>query len=108
MRTNHHEFHHQVTATTKGFDVMIWVIVDWFTKSAYFLVICERSSAEKLAGIYVHKIVAQHGILVSITFDRDVQFTSHFWQKFHEEMGMRLHLSTTYHPHTNGQSERTI
>nr|GEZ08797.1 putative ribonuclease H-like domain-containing protein [Tanacetum cinerariifolium] len=31
-----------------------------------------------------------------------------FWQSMQEELGTRLDMSTTYHPQTDGQSERTI
>ena len=87
---------------------MIWVIVDRLTKSARFLSIREISLVEHLADLYVCEIIFWHGILVSIVFDRDVRFTSCFWQKFHEELGTRLHLSISYHLQTDGQSERAI
>ena len=38
----------------------------------------------------------------------DVQFTSRFWGKFHEDLGTRIQFSTAFHPQTDGQSERTI
>ncbi|CAH1418427.1 unnamed protein product [Lactuca virosa] len=101
------DFITKLPRTTKGFD-FIWVIVDRLTKSAHFLAIRESSSAEKLADVYVREIVSRHGVPVSIVSDRDVSFTSRFWQKFHEELGTRLHFSTTFHPQTDGQSERTI
>lgn len=28
--------------------------------------------------------------------------------RFHEDLGMRLHLSTAYHPHIDGQNEQII
>lgn len=93
--------------TPRGNDA-IWVIVDRLTKSAHFLPIKENSSAEKLAEIFVREIVARHGVPVSIVSDRDTRFTSRFWKKFQNEMGTRLHFSTTFHPQTDGQSERTI
>ncbi|GJT87776.1 reverse transcriptase domain-containing protein [Tanacetum coccineum] len=34
--------------------------------------------------------------------------TSNFWRSFQKAMGTRLDMSTTYHPETDGQSERTI
>ena len=45
---------------------------------------------------------------MSIVSDRDPRFVSRFWQKFQETLGTQLNLSTTYHPQTDGQSERTI
>ncbi|GJX24893.1 putative reverse transcriptase domain-containing protein [Tanacetum coccineum] len=50
----------------------------------------------------------RHGILVSIICDRDGRFTSNFWRAFQKALGTRLDMSTTYHPQTDGQSERTI
>ncbi|KAI3786840.1 hypothetical protein L1987_40849 [Smallanthus sonchifolius] len=38
----------------------------------------------------------------------DTRFTSKFWKRFNEGMGTRFHISTTYHPQTDSQSERTM
>ncbi|GJY95446.1 putative reverse transcriptase domain-containing protein [Tanacetum coccineum] len=35
-------------------------------------------------------------------------FTSRFWQSLQSALGTQLDMSTTYHPETNGKSERTI
>ena len=71
------DFITRLPRTAKGFDA-IWVIMDRLTKSAHFLAIQESSSAEKLADVYVSEIVARHGFLVSIIYDRDVQTTLRF------------------------------
>ena len=84
------------------------VIVDRLTKSTHFLPIKETYPLEKLAQLYVDEIVARHGVPLSIISDRDTRFTSRFWISFQQEMGTRFNLSTTYHPQTNGQSERII
>ncbi|GJT22835.1 reverse transcriptase domain-containing protein [Tanacetum coccineum] len=63
---------------------------------------------ERLARLYLNKIVAKHGVPISIISDRDSHFTSRFWQSMQEALGTRLDMSTAYHPQTDGQSERTI
>ena len=56
-----------------------WVIVDRLTKFVHFLPINVEDSLEKLAHLYVDKIVRLHGVPVSIVSDRDPRFTSRFW-----------------------------
>ena len=41
----------------------------------------------------------------SIVSDHDPTFTSNFWQELFKILGIELHLSTTYHPQTDGQTE---
>ncbi|GKC04464.1 putative reverse transcriptase domain-containing protein, partial [Tanacetum coccineum] len=86
----------------------IWVIVDRLTKSSHFLAIREDYSTERLARIYIDEIVARHRVPVSIISDRDGRFTSRCWQTVQKALGTGLDMSTTYHPQTDGQSERTI
>jgi len=93
--------------TSRGVE-SIWVIVDRLTKSAHFLPVHTTFSAERLARIYIREVVRLHGVPVSIISDRGSQFTSSFWRAFQEELGTRVHLSTAFHPQTDGQSERTI
>nr|GEY15355.1 putative reverse transcriptase domain-containing protein [Tanacetum cinerariifolium] len=86
----------------------IWVVVDRLTKSAHFLPMREDYMIDRLARLYLNEIVARHGMPISIISDRDYRLTSSFWQSMQEALGTRLDMSTTYHPQTNGQSERTI
>jgi hypothetical protein len=48
---------------------MIWVIVDRLTKSAHFLAVNQKDSAEKLVEIYVKEIVSKHGVPKKIISD---------------------------------------
>ena len=73
----------------------IWVMIDRLTKSAHFLPVKTRYSVEKLAKIYIKKIIRLHGIPQSIVSDR-------------EHLGTKLQFSTATHPQTDGQSERVI
>lgn len=53
-------------------------------------------------------MVRFHGVPLSIISDRCTQFTSQFWKSFQKGLGTRFKLSTTFHPQTDGQAERTI
>ena len=84
------------------------MIVDRLTKSAHFLAVRMTFALERFCRLYIREIVRLHGVLVSIVSDRYPKFTVHFWKIFQKAMGTRLTMSTTFHPQTNGQSERTI
>ncbi|GJX85119.1 putative reverse transcriptase domain-containing protein [Tanacetum coccineum] len=101
------DFITKLPRSSQGFDT-IWVIVDRLTKSAHFLPIRENDPLDKLARLYLNRIVARHGIPASIICDRDGRFTSNFWKSFQKALGTDISMSTAYHPETDGQSERTI
>nr|GEX02970.1 reverse transcriptase domain-containing protein [Tanacetum cinerariifolium] len=101
------DFVTKLPRTPSGYDI-IWVIVDRLTKSAHFLPMRENDPMNKLAKLYLKKVVTRHEIPGSIICDCDLRFTSNFWRSFQKAMGTRLDMSTTYHPQTDGQSERTI
>ncbi|GJX63196.1 putative reverse transcriptase domain-containing protein [Tanacetum coccineum] len=68
----------------------------------------ENDPLDKLARLYLNRIVARHGIPASIIYDRDGRFTLNFWRSFQKALGTDISMSTAYHPETDGQSERTI
>ena len=81
----------------------VWVMVDRLKKSAHFLPVRTDYSLDKLAKLYIEEIVWLHGILMSIISDRDLRFTSRFWEKLQEALSTRLNFSTAFHPQTDGQ-----
>ena len=93
--------------TSSGQDA-IWVIVDRLTKTAHFLPIRLAQSVDSLSRIYIREIVRLHGVPSSIVSDRDPRFTSRFWRHLQQALGSDLLFSTSFHPQTDGQSERTI
>ena len=86
----------------------IWVVVDRLTKSTHFIPIREKFSPHKLTELFMNHIVSFHGVPVSIISDRDPQFTPRFWKRLMKKLGVKLNLSTAFHPQTDGQSEKTI
>ena len=42
-----------------------------------------------------------------VIYDRDVRFTSKFWKYLFAGLETKINFSTSYHPETNGQIERT-
>nr|GEX52733.1 putative reverse transcriptase domain-containing protein [Tanacetum cinerariifolium] len=66
------------------------VIVDQLTKSAHFLPIRENDPLDKLARLYLNRIVARYRIPVSIICSRDGRFTSNFWRSFQKALVMPL------------------
>ena len=84
------------------------MIVDKLTKSAHVILVRMDYSMDRLAELYVKEIVRLHGILLSIMSDRDPSFTSRFCKELQSALDTRLNFSTTFHPQTDGQSERLI
>ncbi|GKC56617.1 putative reverse transcriptase domain-containing protein [Tanacetum coccineum] len=101
------DFVTKLPKSSQGYDT-IWVIVDRLTKSAIFIPMRETDPMEKLARMYLKEVVTRHGIPVLIICDCDPRFASNFWRSFQKALGTNLDISTAYHPHIDGQSERTI
>jgi hypothetical protein len=84
----------------------IWVIVDRLTKTAHFIVVHTTYSVQQYAELYMDQIVRLHGIPKTIISDRGTQFVALFWEQLHECLGTKLIRSSSYHPQTDGQTER--
>nr|GEX49191.1 retrotransposon protein, putative, Ty3-gypsy subclass [Tanacetum cinerariifolium] len=96
------DFVTKLPRTSSGHDT-IWVIVDRLTKFAHFLPMRKDYKMYRLVRLYLNKIVARHGVSISIISDRDSRFTSRFWQSMQEALETRLDMSTSYHTQTDGQ-----
>ena len=83
--------------TPRRHDV-VWVTVDWLTKSTHFLAVRMTFTLEEFCRLYIREIIRLHGVLVSIVSDRDPRFTVHYWKSFQKAIGTRLTMSTAFHP----------
>ena len=83
----------------------ILVVVDCFLKGLHLGMLPTKHSARKVAELFTSMITRLHGLLRSIISDRDPLFVSKFWKELFALSGTKLHLSSSYHPQTDGQTE---
>jgi uncharacterized protein YdcH (DUF465 family) len=87
-----------------GYDVIL-VMVDRLTKYAHFIPLKHPYTATSVAKAAFNNVVKLHGMPLSIVSDRDRVFTSSFWKELFALFGTQLHMSTAYHPQSDGQTE---
>jgi hypothetical protein len=83
----------------------ILVVVDKFFKFAHFIPLRHPFTAAVVARVFLDTVYRLHGWPKTIIPDRDKVFTSKFRQLLFRT-GANLHLSSSYHPQTDGQTER--
>ncbi|KAK2998119.1 hypothetical protein RJ639_025354, partial [Escallonia herrerae] len=84
----------------------IMVVVDRFSKYATFVASPADCTAEEAARLFLKNVVKYWGLPKVIVSDRDPRFTGKFWTELFKLLGSELHFSTSFHPQTNGQTER--
>ncbi len=84
----------------------ICVFVDKLTKMVHFVACREDLSAKDFAELYIDRIWCLHGLSKEFITDRDTRFTSAFWKGVTELIGTRHVMSSSFHPQTDGQTER--
>jgi transposase InsO family protein len=80
--------------------------MDRLTKTAHFIAVHTTYSVQHYAELYIDQIVRLHGIPKTIISDQGAQFVARFWEQLHECLGTKLIHSSSYHPQTDGQTER--
>lgn len=94
------------TAGDREYD-SIWVIADRFSRAVHFVPCSESMNADELAHLFIIHIVRLHGLPDSIVTDRGSLFTSEYWRRTLDLLGIESRLSTAFHPQTDGQVERS-
>ena len=80
----------------------IFVVVDKFSKMAYFIPCYKTSDATHVANLFFDEVVRLHGLPRSIVSYTDTKFTCHFWRTLWKKMGTNLGFNLAYHPYING------
>ena len=81
---------------------VVLVVVDRLTKFVHFVALSHPYTATKVAHLYMQHVFKFHGMLATIVSDRDLMFTSHFWQELIRLQRVQLAMSSAYHPQSYG------
>ena len=73
---------------------------------ARFMTTTTTVTAEETARLFRNHVDKLHGIPLKLISDRDARFTGKFWQELHYLLGVQLAMFTSFHPQTDGQTER--
>ena len=88
-----------------GFDMLL-VITDRLTGYMRAEPTLRTITAKGVAELFHRTWYRQFGLPRTIVSDRDKLFLSHFWRELHRLLGVKIQLSTSYHPQTDGSTER--
>ncbi|KAJ4699844.1 Ty3/gypsy retrotransposon protein [Melia azedarach] len=90
---------------SEGYGSII-VVVDRFSKYAVFMAAPADCTAEEAAKLFLKHVVKLWGVPNNIVSDRDPRFTGKFWSELFKMLGTDLNFSTSFHPQSDGQTER--
>jgi len=85
----------------------IMVVVDHFTKMAYFIALATNATAKDVVDTFLKEVCKLYGLPSEIVSDIDANFLGEFWESLCKALGIKRQMSTAYHPQTDGQTERT-
>jgi transposase InsO family protein len=88
-----------------GYDA-IMCVVDSLTKCVHFIPTHTTLNAEGTTLLFLKEVWKHHGIPRVVVSDRGPQFIAAFTRELYKLLGIKLATSTTYHPQTDGQTER--
>ncbi|KAJ9513664.1 hypothetical protein QJQ45_015424, partial [Haematococcus lacustris] len=95
----------KLPSASHGFDA-ICVFVDRLIKMVHFVPCKESMNAKGFARLFVDNVFKLHGLPKDMVSDRGPHFYNTFWHHVQKLLGMRGSLSSSYHPQSDGQTER--
>jgi len=85
----------------------IFVVVDRLTKMVHLIPTHTTVTAVETAHLFLNHVLKLHGFPANFVSDRDPKFRSIFWQELLRCCNCYGHMSSSYHPQSDGQTERT-
>jgi transposase InsO family protein len=88
-----------------GHDAML-VVVDKLSKAMTLIPTNSTVSAQQVAQLFLKDLYRLHALPRKIISDSYLRFTGKFWQVLRRLVQTKLAMSSTFHPQTDGQTER--
>jgi len=87
-------------------DSVLTIVDHGCSRAAVFLPCATTITGPGVAQLYFNNVYRWFGLPSKVISDRDPHFTSHFRHALANKIGAKQNLSTTFHPQTDGLSER--
>jgi len=83
----------------------VYVVVDRLTKLVHIAPTTDTATTTNTSQLFKDMVFKNHGLPSCIVSDKDVNFTSSLRTAFCQQVGIKLKMSTAYHPKTDGQTD---
>jgi hypothetical protein len=87
---------------------VVLVVVDRLTKYVHFITLAHPYTATKVASLFLQHVFKLLGMPTSVVGDRDIDFTSLFWEELFKMQVVDLCMSSSYHPQADRQTKVVI
>ena len=85
----------------------VLTVTDYLSKMVVLIPLSSTADAAQVATLFFRHVVARFGLPAALVSDRDPKFTSTFWSTLYGLTGVKLKMSTSAHPQTDGRAEVT-
>ncbi|GAA5918271.1 hypothetical protein JCM5296_006268, partial [Sporobolomyces johnsonii] len=85
----------------------ILTVTDYLSKLVILIPLPSTSTAANVADLFLGHVYRRFGLPSALVSDRDPKFTSAFWRALNARLGIKLKMSTSAHPETDGRAEAT-
>ena len=91
---------------SNGFDTLLVVVDHGLSKGVILCPTKKTITADGIVAIIFQKFYAHFGLFDKVISDHGPQFTANFAKELSHILRYEISLSTTYHPQTDGETER--